>query len=95
MLLSAVIKEKLTAMESQIKNLLSIASQLIEDGKSTIDTAFVDAIELQNRHSYGAINAIAESNRPSRKQLTGYDEVYDGLLKRMSKVAYAKIKNNK
>lgn len=80
-------------MDKRIKGLLDIAAELIATGKSTTDTAFIDAINLDNNHCYGFINAMNAQSAPQPQPLTGYNEVYAGMITELSSKTYNKILN--
>ncbi len=82
-------------MEKQVFDLLKIASSLIEQGLSTIDTAFVDAINLQNYHMGMMLKAQFEDSAPERREPTGYTEVYLGVISEMAIKVYSQINAKK
>ena len=79
---------------THLQTVLDMALMLIEDGTSTIEAAFMDAIERQNKICLDAIvsqQKLSTINASMDRQTEEYSEVF----KLMSKSAYDKIKSKK
>ena len=96
-----------TSFDTSTKQVLSIALLLIEQGKSTVDTAFVDALNLIERHTIEMINylSIKDSNFASYDNPDVYDsrvcvqlstpfslKPYEGVYDSIKSAVYNKIK---
>jgi len=50
-------------MTTQLNNIIELASQLVIEGKATIETAFEIALKIDNERTLNTIEDIADMNR--------------------------------
>lgn len=75
-----------------VNRLLKTASLLIQEGKADLNNAFIKAIELESLHIDAMLAYTAHENAPNATLPTGYNEVYQEIISKMSIEAYKKIK---
>ena len=74
---------------SQLQVTLNIALMLIQDGTSTIETAFLDAIERQNKICLDAIVTLERGEHG----MTSTNKDYVEVFKSMKTTAYNRVRN--
>lgn len=90
-------------MMTQLENLLNLATELIVSGKSTVETAFVDAIQLEQKHLEGMVSMLYKSSYVSPKVYDEYakqsypagftadDKMYSDVVDIICRSVHAKI----